>query len=163
MTGEEYRKQTIRDAFINGITSHSIRRQYLENAEFSSEQAFETVRTLDSAQKSSEVYATNSVNNSRLTACARDKLQTVMYDVSTELQSKLSVENTTSAAVSNVRKLCYFCGRVYHNGTSCPAKYATCYKCNKIGHFSKACNLRMTLMLAYLPSIYMPFNLDQNA
>ena len=137
VTGEEYRKEMIRDAFINGITSHSIRQRLLENAELSLEQAFETARTLDSAQRSSEVYVTNSVNNSGLTACARE--QTENSRVSTELQSKLSMENTTSAAASNVSKLCYFCGRAYHNRTSCPAKYATCYKCNKKGHFSKVC------------------------
>ena len=122
VTGEEYRKEMIRDAFINGITSHSIRQRLLENAKLSLEQAFETARTLDSAQRSSEVYATNSVNNSGLTACARE--QTENSHVSTELQSKLSMENTTSAAARNVSKLCYFCGKAYHNRTSCPAKYA---------------------------------------
>ena len=45
VTGEEYRKQMIRDAFINGITSHSIRQRLLENAELLLEQAFETART----------------------------------------------------------------------------------------------------------------------
>ena len=46
VTGEEYRKEMIRDAFINGITSHSIRQRLLENAELSLEQGFETARTL---------------------------------------------------------------------------------------------------------------------
>ena len=81
----------IRDASINDITSHSIRQRLLKNVELSLEQAFETARTLDSAQKSSEVYAANTVNNSGLTACARE--QTKNSHVSTELQSKLLMEN----------------------------------------------------------------------
>ena len=103
MTDEEYRIQTIRDAFINSLSSHLVRQHLLKNAELSLQQTFETARTLDSAQRNSEIYATNNVNNSGLTTCARE--QTESRHVPPELQSKLSMENTTSAALSNVSKL----------------------------------------------------------
>ena len=135
MTGEEYRKEIIRDVFIYGIISHSIRQRLLENVEPLLVQAFETAQNLDSAQKSSVVYATNGVNKSGLTVCARK--QTENSHLFNEIQSKLSLENRISAAVSKVSKLFTdFCRIAYHNRTLSPAKSATCHKCNK-GHFFK--------------------------
>ena len=51
VTGEEYRKEMIRDAFINGISSHAIWERLLENRVLTLERAFEQARTLDSAKK----------------------------------------------------------------------------------------------------------------
>ena len=41
VTAEEYRNELVRDAFINGIQSHSIRQRLLENNELSVDQVFE--------------------------------------------------------------------------------------------------------------------------
>ena len=45
-----------------------------------------------------------------------------------------------SQATAKPQKLqCKRCGRERHPAEKCPAKNATCYKCNRIGHFSSQC------------------------
>ena len=105
VTGKEYCKEMIRDAFINGISSHSIRQSLLEYAELSLEEAFENAQILDSSQRISKACTINSSNNRELTACARER--TANSHVPIESQSMPSVKNLTSAAVSNVSEQCY--------------------------------------------------------
>ena len=66
VSAEEYRLDLVRDAFINGLTSHHIRQRLLESNELTVDQAFNKVRSLSQAQKYSATYAlsmseTNSV------------------------------------------------------------------------------------------------------
>ena len=140
VSSEEYRKEMIRDAFINGISSHTIRQRLLENNELTLERAFEQARTLDSAQKSSEVYTVNGHNGGTLASTS------TVPDVSgprAPQETTSTIENSTLAATNNVSKLCYFCGRTYHSRSNCPAKNAVCYKCNKKGHFSVVCKTKI--------------------
>ena len=48
----------MRDAFINGLSSHSIRQRLLENDQLSVTQAFDNVRCLRTAEDHSEAYLT---------------------------------------------------------------------------------------------------------
>ena len=48
----------MQDAFINGLSSHSIRQRLLENDELSVTQAFDNVRSARTAKDHSEVYLT---------------------------------------------------------------------------------------------------------
>ena len=131
VTGEEYRKEMIRDAFINGISSHAIRQRLLKNSVLTLERAFEQARTLDSAKKSSEAYRAN--GNSVGLVASTSKAT----DVPIELPG---TETPTSATATNTAsKLCYFCGQSYHSRSNCPAKNSTCYKCDMKGHFAKVC------------------------
>ena len=140
VSSEEYRKEMIRDAFINGISSHTIRQRLLENNELTLERAFEQARTLDSAQKSSEVYTVNGHNGGTLASTS------TVPDVTGPRAPRepiSTIKNSTLAATNNVSKLCYFCGRTYHSRSNCPAKNAVCYKCNKKGHFSVVCKTKI--------------------
>jgi len=48
--------------------------------------------------------------------------------------------NTLAAAVTETTSLsCYFCGNNRHPRSKCPAKDATCAKCQKKGHYAKVC------------------------
>ena len=58
VTAEEYRNELVRDAFINGLSSHSIRQRLLENDQLSVTQAFDNARSLRTAQDHSEAYLT---------------------------------------------------------------------------------------------------------
>ena len=53
----QYKDEYIRDAFINGIMSNSIRQRLLENDELSLERAVMQSRALEMAQKQSEAYS----------------------------------------------------------------------------------------------------------
>ena len=56
VTVKEYRKELVRDAFINGISSHVIRQKLLENSELTVERAFQIACSLETAQQHSEAY-----------------------------------------------------------------------------------------------------------
>ena len=48
--------------------------------------------------------------------------------------------NTLAAVVTETTSLsCYFCGNNRHPRSKCPAKDATCDKCQRKGHYAKVC------------------------
>ena len=53
----KYCEESIRDAFINGISSKMIRQRLLDDATLDLKSVFTKARTLDLAQKSSELYS----------------------------------------------------------------------------------------------------------
>lgn len=53
----DYRDEYIRDAFINGISSMSIRQRLLENCKLTLDEAFTKARALESARAFSESYS----------------------------------------------------------------------------------------------------------
>lgn len=52
-------------------------------------------------------------------------------------------ENTTDnqvlAPTQPMKKRCYFCGGPYPNRSICPSRNTVCNKCDKKGHFARAC------------------------
>ena len=59
VSAEVYRSEMTRDSFINGLSSSYICQRLLESAELTLEQAHDKARTLDLAQKNSEVCSQN--------------------------------------------------------------------------------------------------------
>ena len=55
-TAVQYRDESIRDAFITGLLSNSIRQRLLENKTLDLKTMFDQARSLESAMKSSESY-----------------------------------------------------------------------------------------------------------
>jgi len=131
VTAIDYRNEAIRDSFISGLHDSNIRKRLLENETLTLQTAFDKARALDLTQKNSEFYTSGA--SSALTAA-----------INTEIEQPDSDNKTTAAAVaastlSGKSKKCYFCGYNYHARTNCPAKESVCYKCNKVGHFSRMC------------------------
>ena len=98
VTSEQYRQEMVRDALINGLSSHGIRQRLLENRDLNLENAVEKARSMELAQKNSEFYSLNQEYRSNLTATVADKLSTP------------STTDNISEATSSVSKLCTFCG-----------------------------------------------------
>ncbi|XP_063216425.1 uncharacterized protein LOC134527570 [Bacillus rossius redtenbacheri] len=113
-----YRDEYIRDAFIKGLSSNSIRQRLLENATLSLDEAFAKARSLESAHIISESYIPS---------------QTPL--ASTE---PVQQPNSPVTAASSSQK-CFFCGFPRHPRSSCPAREATCKLCGKKGHYAKVC------------------------
>lgn len=50
------------------------------------------------------------------------------------------IDLATLAAASGIQgQKCFFCGNSRHPRSKCPARDATCSKCQKKGHFQKVC------------------------
>ena len=136
VTAEAYRNELVRDAFINGIYSHSIRQRLLENNELTVAQAFDKARSLRTAQEHSEAYLTSA--DFSAAAASHPSNSSPTPDRST--QQLMTVQSSQSSAASS--RLCYFCGLAFHHRDRCPAKEVFCHTCGKKGHFSKVCRSR---------------------
>jgi len=145
VTADVYKSEMIRDSFINGLSSNYIRQRLLENSKLTLTEAHEKARTLDLAQKNSEVYATS--NPSSLAAATSEEIDTDSTLAAVQKQSKIIPR----------KKNCYFCGGHMHsNRSSCPAREATCHNCAKVGHFSKVCQSNAkssTVSAVYSPTL----------
>ena len=128
VSAEEYRNEFVRDAFINGLSSPSIRQRLLENNQLTVTQAFDKARSLRTAQEHSDAYL-NRPNVATITHQAEDN-----PSPANEPDNDDVILGSTSQ-----RKLCYFCGFSYHKRGQCPARDITCHTCRKKGHFSRVC------------------------
>ena len=128
VTAEEYRKELVRDAFINGISSHVIRQRLLENSELTVERAFQIACSLETAQQHSEAY----LQHPDVTAAVN--VEDTDHDNQISLVAKMTSSN----------KLCYFCGKSYHDKSKCPSRNLYCFTCGKLGHFSSVCRFKTT-------------------
>ena len=136
VTAEEYRNELVRDAFINGLSSHSIRQRLLENDQLSVTQAFDNARSLRTAQDHSEAYLTKTEVAAILPQSSNDDRKMTVISVDSKMK-----ENALGST-SRSSKTCYFCGQPFHQRKHCPALEVTCYSCGKRGHFSKVCRSR---------------------
>ncbi|GFY06678.1 putative retrovirus-related pol polyprotein from transposon opus [Trichonephila clavipes] len=124
---EEYRKEYISDAFIQGLKCPRIRQRLLENTLMTLDQAFEQARSLETA----EVHAASYMGSSFPVQSAA---------MNTEDFSEETV--ATSAASSSRSQKCFFCGNDLHSRTLCPARDVTCRNCGKRGHYQRVCKSR---------------------
>ena len=83
---------------------------------------FDQARSLESAMKSSESYAVpNTLVNAAVPATSAKPVDGLEA-------------NTLAAAATETTSLsCYFCGNNRHPRSKCPAKDATCAKCQRKG------------------------------
>ena len=130
----------VRDAFINGITSSSIRQRLLENRELTLRDAVTQANTLELAQQNSLAYDVPD-NLTRHVAAVIEKDQLV---------SKSQLEEKEESQLASVQprkfkeKKCFFCGTSFHDRSFCPARSAVCYNCKKKGHFARVCKNRQS-------------------
>ena len=128
VTAAEYCEESIRDAFIAGLQSNLIRQRLLENKTLDLKTMFDQARSLESAMKSSESYA---VPNTLINAAVPPESANLVEKQET---------NTLVASTEITSPRCYFCGNNKHPRSKCPARDATCAKCQKKGHFAKVCH-----------------------
>ncbi|XP_055869763.1 uncharacterized protein LOC129923337 [Biomphalaria glabrata] len=131
VTAEEHRDIFVRDAFITGLASNSIRLRLLEKSTLTLQCAYEEARQLEYAHNHAMAYNIHSE-----TPCGASADEE-------SLSPMTKVEHEVSAATS---KRCFFCGNSPHQRFRCPARDATCNLCGKRGHFQKVCkSTRQTL------------------
>ena len=54
-----------------------------------------------------------------------------------QMQQGGTQQTSTASSLTHVR--CQYCGRDAHRKDRCPARNATCFKCQKRGHFANVC------------------------
>ena len=122
----QHRDEAVRDAFISGLLSGSIRQRLLENKTLDLQTAFDQARALDTPQKTSETYNSNYPTSTAATASP------VLEEHNNEEEERY-VASTTRAAK------CFFCGNRPHSRSVCPAREAICNNCKKKGHYQRVC------------------------
>ena len=128
VTAQVYREEMVRDAFINGIISSSIRQRLLENRELTLRDAVTQANTLELAQQNSLAYDVSD-NLTRHVAAVREKDQLVSKSQLEEEESQLAFVSQESSK----KKKCFFCGTSFYDRSSCPARSAVFYNCKKKG------------------------------
>ena len=117
VTADEYRLDLARDAFINGLTLHHIRQRLLENAELTVNQAYKTAMSLHLAQEHPAAYF---AENSRSTAAAMMPEQSILRtEAETSTTTSCSSHTTQMLQAVSKVKICFFCGKEYHDCNKC--------------------------------------------
>uniref|UniRef100_A0A5S6Q597 RNA-directed DNA polymerase n=1 Tax=Trichuris muris TaxID=70415 RepID=A0A5S6Q597_TRIMR len=130
VTASQYQEELVRDAFVSGLQSQTIRQRLLESKACDLASLLDVARVLDSAQKSSQTYLPSTGADMTVASTAVDDRRE--HDSAGALQEPL-------VAVATKKTRCFFCGRSKHERTLCPAREAICRKCSKRGHFAKVC------------------------
>ena len=128
VTAAQARDESIRDAFINGITSNHIRQRLQENKTLDLNTAYDQALTLEMAQRQLASYS------------QPDSLTASVSTVRTEeTDDCISVcdEQPTVAAISGHKY--FFCGDQRHDRHRCLARNSICKNCTKKGHFARVC------------------------
>ena len=120
-----YQEECIRDAFISGITSTTIRQRLLEHKSLDLQTMFDHARALESAAQSSELYAPS----------APSSFNAAITDTPTSQEEP----KPAASAVTSKSIKCFFCGYNKHPRFKCPARGVTCTKCHKQGHYARVC------------------------
>lgn len=134
-SAEEAKSLAIRDAFISGMASNTIRQRLLENLELKLDDAVKQARTLELAQVHSESYRCEP----RMVAATTEAEDTNTPNQSDEVAAATRGGPGIRPQLSASSKRCYFCGGRFHARVMCRAKNATCAKCGKLGHFAQVC------------------------
>ena len=129
------RDNAIWNAFNTGLQSSHIPQRLLENKTLDLATMFDQVRALENAQKSSESYG--------FTAHPVGAAMTSSTPPDSDNSPDRGSSAATKQSYSQGSKSC-FCGSLKHPRSKCPAREATCHKCQRRGHFAKVCRANPT-------------------
>ena len=151
----KYCEESMRDAFISGLSSTIIRQRLLEDATLDLQSVLTKARTLDLAQKNSASYSAG--ENTLIAAAAAVDTEThnEVLDFEEESTSAFTINkriNTQDNRKYNSK--CKYCGNRPHSRGACPARNSICFKCSMKGHFSKVCkNTSLSASTNHTPTL----------
>ena len=132
VSAADYKAESIRDSFINGLSSGYIRQRLFELKDLNLQTAFENARSLEMAHKHAGSY----MDSHHVVAHASKTYDSELESIHTFSKKEEEFESSVTASV---KQKCYFCGFDRHPRNKCPAKDATCNLCSKTGHWARCC------------------------
>ena len=123
-----HRDESIRNAFITGLSSSPIRERLLENIDMTLQQAVDQARSMESAHRHANQYSSQYTPLNAVYPSANDQSTT-----------KLDEDECVNAVSHNRKFSCYFCGGPRHERSKCPANQTQCKNCGKMGHYARVC------------------------
>lgn len=125
----------IRDAFISGLINTETKRKILESSKTSLEDIINLSQIYEDAKSNAESFSSQ-----RPIACSLIDSEINGQNENHEGQMTASVNRSTrNNQVMNSGIKCGWCGLDKHPKFRCPAKNATCNKCQGIGHWARVC------------------------
>ncbi|XP_028151990.1 uncharacterized protein LOC114345363 [Diabrotica virgifera virgifera] len=134
------KNDTIRGAFIAGMTSTKIRSRLLESLTLTLEETCNIAISMEMAGLNSQVYASQ---NSTLSALPGN-YQFESQRSPTNFELVIVTAATNSTANSSRSEQIFFCDGPIHPRKNCSARESICKSCNKKGHFAKVCRSKST-------------------
>ena len=104
VTAQVYREEMVRDAFINGITSSSIRQRLLENRELTLRDAVTQANTLELAQQNSLAYDVPD-NLTRHVRCCSHRKGSISIQISIRRRRRISIGICSAKKVQRKKML----------------------------------------------------------
>ena len=131
VNAQTYQEHMIRDAFIKGLESSTIRQRILENENITLQRAFDLALSLNRAQEHTTAHFLQ----------AGKSASTVKSDaISVDRPDEPNIKYVAASnKITANKKACFFCGGPYHHRSKCLAKDAECFLCSKNGHFARVC------------------------
>ena len=141
LTVNEHKEMAIGDAFVAGLQSSYVRQRLLEGKEDTLQGLIDKAKSIEDAQKNSEMYRSSDRGQSSL-----DNSTLAMQSMSVRDEGAYPQLSATLSGVGAGRhrrpsgKGCGSCGNPkWHPKSRCPARDEICYKCKWKGHFAKCC------------------------
>ena len=134
-TAQEYEDEYVRDSFISGLSSPSIRQRLLEEKDLTLDQAYQKARSMEIAQLQSQSYQgrssqinVNAIDHlSNYTSSETSSSGKMSRPVSPELpDGHINAVSKRSGHRSHDTGSCDFCGNSKHSRAFCPARDVVC-------------------------------------
>lgn len=153
VSAEEHKEEAVRDSFIRGLNSSSIRTRLLEQDDLTLQQALKTAVSLEKAQEFSSTYLSTDIG-----AHSVRVKEPEYQNTSVSPRSKSTPCSSICPKLPNADKIiknCRYCGGSHSaKREACPASTAFCYHCKKLGHYKKFCRSRIDISRTSTTSDY---------
>ena len=125
----ELKEELLRDRIVVGIRDMALSERLQLESDLSLERAKKIVRQKEAVKDHSQ----------ELNSTKRDQTAIDAVKKATRIPHRPSGSANSSSKDSGEKQFCKRCGKDHRPTDKCPAKKATCYKCNHKGHFSAQC------------------------
>ena len=138
--------EMIRDQFVERTYSTQIRERLLLNQVLTLTDAIAISRQVESATHESKIIGENS--NHAVEADVHAVTHRNPRKRNRKPRQRKPAEHHQSRPAAAPPQICYRCGDQSHkaNDPNCKAKYATCSKCGKLGHYARVCQAGRTAL-----------------